>query len=62
MSDLNRRTILAGAAAVTAISAIEPIALNNSAHAAAPAAGKQAAGFYRYKIGDYEITALNDGI
>jgi glyoxylase-like metal-dependent hydrolase (beta-lactamase superfamily II) len=29
--------------------------------AAAPAAGKQAAGFYRYKVGDIEVTVVTDG-
>src|SRR5207249_1405536 len=29
---------------------------------AAPAAGKQAAGFYRFTIGSYELTAVNDGV
>ena len=27
----------------------------------APAAGKQAPGFYRYKVGAYECTSINDG-
>src|SRR5262249_16289127 len=31
------------------------------AHAAAPASGKQAPGFYRYKIGSHEITVVTDG-
>jgi hypothetical protein len=30
------------------------------AHAAAPAADKQAPGFYRYKVGSYEITVVTD--
>ena len=29
--------------------------------AAAPAAGAQAPGFYRYKVGAYECTSINDG-
>ena len=29
--------------------------------AAAPPAGKQAPGFYRYKVGDIEVTAVTDG-
>jgi glyoxylase-like metal-dependent hydrolase (beta-lactamase superfamily II) len=33
-----------------------------SAHAAAPAAGRQSAGVYRYKVGSYELTAINDGV
>jgi glyoxylase-like metal-dependent hydrolase (beta-lactamase superfamily II) len=31
------------------------------AHAAAPMAAKQAPGFYRFKLADYEITILHDG-
>ena len=29
--------------------------------AAAPVAGQQAPGFYRYKVGDFEITVITDG-
>jgi glyoxylase-like metal-dependent hydrolase (beta-lactamase superfamily II) len=32
------------------------------AFAAAPPAGKQGPGVYRYKIGSYELTAINDGV
>jgi len=55
---LTRRALLAGSAAVTATGAsgVEPSA------AAAPPAGKQAPGIYRYRIGSYELTALYDGI
>ncbi len=62
MIGLNRRTVLTTAAAAGAAAALGPVALTSPVRAAAPAAGKQAAGFYRYMIGDYEITALNDGI
>ena len=54
---LTRRTLL-GSALATA-SALP--ALTAAAFAAAPAAGQQAAGLYRYKIGSYELTALYDG-
>ena len=56
MTALTRRTVLAGAAA--AIAAPLPSTLT---HAAAPQIGKQAAGFYRYKVGDIEITVVTDG-
>jgi glyoxylase-like metal-dependent hydrolase (beta-lactamase superfamily II) len=36
-------------------------AQRGSAIAAAPAAGKQAPGFYRYKVGSLECTSINDG-
>jgi glyoxylase-like metal-dependent hydrolase (beta-lactamase superfamily II) len=32
------------------------------AHAAAPASGKQAAAFYRTRLGAYELTAIHDGV
>src|SRR5579864_6890854 len=35
--------------------------LADAARAAAPAAGKQGPGFYRYKVGDYELTQIADG-
>ena len=60
MNDLSRRDLLAGAAAIGAASALSPLGAP-SANAAAPAAGAQAAGFYRYKVGAIECTSINDG-
>ncbi len=55
MPDLTRRVILAsGLAAASA--AVLP------ARAAAPAARTQGPGAYRYRLGDYQLTALYDGI
>src|ERR1700759_4475483 len=59
MSDLNRRDLLAGAAAIGAASVL-PFA-SQEANAAAPAATAQAPGFYRYKVGSIECTSVNDG-
>jgi glyoxylase-like metal-dependent hydrolase (beta-lactamase superfamily II) len=59
MIQLNRRAVLAGAAAATALS---PLALKSPAKAAAPLAGKQAAGWYRYKVGSIEVTVATDGV
>jgi glyoxylase-like metal-dependent hydrolase (beta-lactamase superfamily II) len=56
MSELTRRSLLGGAAAAGAA-----LSLGAPAHAVAPAAGKQAPAFYRYKVGDYECTSLADG-
>src|SRR5262245_50181308 len=56
MKSVSRRSFLGTAAAATAGSLIAP-----SARAAAPATGKQVPGFYRYKVGDFEVTAFNDG-
>ena len=58
MIELNRRHLLVGAAAGAAgalTSAATP------ARASEAPAGAQAPGFYRYKVGDYECTSINDG-
>lgn len=55
--ELTRRHALAGAAALTAA----PLLSTVPAKAAAPAAGKQAPGVYRYKVGDLEVTVVTDG-
>ncbi|WP_424632090.1 MBL fold metallo-hydrolase [Bradyrhizobium sp. SYSU BS000235] len=55
--DLTRRHALAGAAALTAA----PLLPVESAQASAPAANKQNASFYRYKVGDIEVTVVSDG-
>jgi glyoxylase-like metal-dependent hydrolase (beta-lactamase superfamily II) len=60
MPKLTRRTMLAGTAAATA-AVMSPRSIVAPAHAAAPATGKQAPGFYRYKVGSYEITVVTDG-
>jgi glyoxylase-like metal-dependent hydrolase (beta-lactamase superfamily II) len=54
VTDLTRRTMLAGAS-LAAASALP-------AQAAAPASGKQAPSIYRYRIGDMELTAIYDGV
>jgi glyoxylase-like metal-dependent hydrolase (beta-lactamase superfamily II) len=60
MNDLNRRDLLAAAAAIGAASALSPLA-SQQASAAAPATAAQAPGFYRYKVGTIECTSINDG-
>jgi glyoxylase-like metal-dependent hydrolase (beta-lactamase superfamily II) len=57
MIELSRRSLLTGTAAVTAAAAAPSLAV----HAAAPPVGKQAPGFYRYKVGDIEVTVVTDG-
>jgi hypothetical protein len=57
MTELTRRHVLAGAAAIAAA----PLAATSSTHAAAPQIGKQAPNYYRSKLGDFEITVLSDG-
>src|SRR3984885_7592891 len=59
MTDLNRRDLLAGAAIAGAATALT--SLGTPGLAAEPPAGGQAPGFYRYKVGAYECTSINDG-
>src|SRR3984893_11165456 len=59
MTDLDRRQLLAGAAVAGAAGALT--SLGTTARAAEPPAGAQAPGFYRYKVGAYECTSINDG-
>jgi hypothetical protein len=61
MIELNRRELLAGTAALGAAAALSQL-VPSSAQAAVTPSGAQAAGFYRYKVGDYECTSINDGV
>jgi glyoxylase-like metal-dependent hydrolase (beta-lactamase superfamily II) len=54
---LTRRNLLAGAAVTAAATSLGV----PETRAAAPMVGKQGPSFYRYKIGDFEVTALNEG-
>ena len=58
MTELTRRHLITGAAAASAATALSPF---KPAFAAAPTTGKQAAGVYRYKVGSFECTSINDG-
>lgn len=51
--DMTRRTAI-GAGAAAAL-------LPTAPQAAAPMATTQAPGFFRFKVGDYQVTAINDG-
>ncbi len=55
MPALSRRSLLTGSALVAGA------ALAGPAGAAAPLLGAQGPGVYRYKLGDYQLTALYDG-
>ena len=59
MTELTRRSMLASVAAAGAAT-MAPVQVT-PATAAAPVSGHQAPGFYRYKIGSYEITVVTDG-
>src|ERR1700753_2881165 len=50
---------MAGAALAGAATALT--SLGTPAQASEPPSGAQAPGFYRYKVGDYECTSINDG-
>src|SRR3954467_14694127 len=58
MTNLTRRTALFG----TAAAALTPALTNTPATAAAPPAGTQAPGWYRYKVGTHEVTVVTDGV
>jgi len=58
--DVLRRTILA-AAAVAPAAALAGAALPRASLAAAPAPDAQAPGFYRFKVGSFVVTTVNDG-
>ena len=60
MTNLDRRQLLAGTAAAGAAAALSPFQAS-TANAAVPTSGAQAPGFYRYKVGSYECTSINDG-
>ncbi len=55
--ELSRRHALAGAAAFAAA----PLLPSTEVKAAAPVADKQAPSFYRYKVGDIQVTVVSDG-
>lgn len=58
MLELSRRNMMLGASAATVAAATYSPTF---AHAATPLSGQQAPGFYRYKVGAYEITVVTDG-
>src|SRR5260370_20175667 len=55
--EVTRRHALAGAAAIEATPLLAPMPVE----AAAPLADKQAPSFYRYKVGDIQVTVVSDG-
>jgi len=57
MTEITRRTALAGVAATT----LMPLSMT-PARAAAPQATKQAPSFYRYHVGTHQITVISDGV
>src|SRR6202047_540155 len=59
--EISRRDALTGAAAVAAAPLLASTLAATPAGAAAPVADKQAPSFYRYKVGDIQVTVVSDG-
>src|SRR5262245_23692563 len=57
MHELTRRQMVVGATAAATAALVPEYAVQ----AAAPATGKQAPSFYRYKVGSFECTSISDG-
>jgi glyoxylase-like metal-dependent hydrolase (beta-lactamase superfamily II) len=57
----DRRSLLRATAGIGAAALLGTAAAAGDAHATAPMSGKQAPGFYRFRLGDYEVTILHDG-
>jgi glyoxylase-like metal-dependent hydrolase (beta-lactamase superfamily II) len=55
---VTRRAFLAGSTLAAAAAALP----TGRSHAAAPLSGQQAPGFYRTRLGSYELTAVHDGV
>jgi glyoxylase-like metal-dependent hydrolase (beta-lactamase superfamily II) len=61
-STISRRGAMTGAIGLAAGAAFAPLALGTrKAHAAAPMLGVARPSYYRFKIGDFEVTTLHDG-
>jgi len=58
MPQVSRRQMIAGSLPAAALA---PANRFTQGHAAAQQIGKQAPGFYRYRLGDLELTAASDG-
>ena len=62
MNQITRRNALTGAAALAGAGTLSSIGESDLARAAAPLGGKQNPGWYRYKVGEFEITVVTDGV
>ena len=59
MNNVTRRNLLAGTAGAAAAVVLP---FETPVKAATPLAGKQAPGWYRYKVGSVEVTVVTDGV
>jgi glyoxylase-like metal-dependent hydrolase (beta-lactamase superfamily II) len=60
-TSITRRILMAGAPVAALATSMNGTAMAQSPAVASAASGSQAPGFYRFKIGDIEVTAVNDG-
>ncbi len=60
MTELTRRQMLSGSAVGLAAVSLVPLGVTPAA-AATPLSGKQAPNFYRFKVGDFEVSVVSDG-
>ncbi len=60
MKDFSRRTVLTTAAAAAAFGLVKPLVFEQPAFAETPL--EPTVGFYKYKVGSIEVTAIYDGI
>ena len=60
-TSITRRILMAGAPAAALATSMNGSAMAQSPAVASGVSGSQAPGFYRFKIGDIEVTAVNDG-
>lgn len=60
MLNMSRRTVLGAATAMAVFGLSKPLAFVPAAHAEAPL--EPTTGFYKYSVGDIEVTAVYDGI
>src|SRR5690242_18815691 len=60
MAELTRRQMLSSSAIALAAYPLVPFEATE-ARAASPLSGKQAPSFYRFKLGEFEITVVSDG-
>lgn len=61
LTTFNRRHVLLGGAALLAAPALAPMARTADAQQPPQAPHGQAPGYYRYKVGEATVTAINDG-
>ena len=59
---LHRRTLLGAAGGLLAAAAVPVLGGGRAAHAVVAATGPQAPGFFRFRVGDFEVLSVSDGL